>query len=117
MKNFLSYNSKYNVYNMLIAPTIFILLFGYYIDSIIRAGVIIANVIWNVAKRLSGIVPEVLSMSMEFINKLLRSPIHAFPDENAKLYPNITQIIDTTQATAKCCIKTDTTFLEFTRPA
>ena len=39
MKNFLSYNSKYNVYNMLIAPTIFILLFGYYIDSIIRAGV------------------------------------------------------------------------------
>ena len=39
MKKILSYNSKYNVYNMLIAPTIFILLFGYFVDSVIRAGV------------------------------------------------------------------------------
>ena len=84
---------------------------------IIKAGVIIAKVIWNVAKRLSGIVPEILSKSIDFIKILLKSPIHALPEENAKLYPNVTQIIDTTQATAKCCIKTDTTFLEFTRPA
>ena len=30
---------------------------------------------------------------------------------------HIALAFDTTQATAKCCIKTDTTFLEFTRPA
>ena len=34
MKNFLNYNSKYNIYNLLITPTIFILVFGYYVTSI-----------------------------------------------------------------------------------
>ena len=33
MKNFLSHNSKYNIYNFLITPTIFVLVFGYYITS------------------------------------------------------------------------------------
>ncbi len=33
MKNFLSHNSKYNIYNFLITPNIFVLVFGYYITS------------------------------------------------------------------------------------
>ena len=33
MKNFLNHNSKYNIYNLLITPTIFVLVFGYYITS------------------------------------------------------------------------------------
>ena len=52
---------------------------------IIRAGVIIAKVIWNVAKRLSGILPDGVSNSIEFIKTFLRPPIHSFPSENAKL--------------------------------
>ena len=34
MKNFLNHNSKYNIYNLLITPTIFVLVFGYYVTSI-----------------------------------------------------------------------------------
>ena len=51
----------------------------------INAGVMIANVIWNVAKRLSGTVPETLSISIDFIKRLLKSPIQTFPDVKAKL--------------------------------
>ena len=45
---------------------------------------------------------------------LLNPPIHSFPSEKAKLYPKITHITDTIQARAKCCINTETTFLELT---
>ena len=41
MKNFLSHNSKYNIYNLLITPTIFVLVFGYYVTSIF------ANQYWD----------------------------------------------------------------------
>ena len=45
----------------------------------------IANVIWNVAKRLSGMLPDGVSNSIVFINTFPRPPIQAFPSENAKL--------------------------------
>jgi len=41
MKNFLNHNSKYNIYNLLITPTIFVLVFGYYVTSIF------ANQYWD----------------------------------------------------------------------
>ena len=52
---------------------------------IIRAGVMIAKVIWNVANRLLGMLRDGVSNSIEFINMLPNPPIHAFPPENAKL--------------------------------
>ena len=46
---------------------------------IIKAGVIIANDICNVAKKLSRILLKVVSNSIELINTFPRLPIHSFP--------------------------------------
>ena len=69
------------------------------------------------ANKLSGMLPDAVSNSIEFIKIFPRPPIQSLPSEKARLYPIITQIIETMQARAKCCIKTETTFLEFTNPA
>ena len=62
-------------------------------------------------------LPEGVSTSIALINILPNPPIHSFPSEKAKLYPNITHKTETTQARAKCCISTETTFFELTSPA
>ena len=51
---------------------------------IIRAGVIIANVIWKPIKVLSGIVP-LISSYWRFVKNIFEMPpIQSFPSENAK---------------------------------
>ena len=53
---------------------------------VIRAGVMMANVIWNVMKTVSGIVPLIDSLPNPFRNAELKPPTKAFaapPSENA----------------------------------
>ena len=51
----------------------------------IRAGVMIANIIWNVMNTVSGIVPLIASTVTPPRNALPRPPTNAFPSSKARL--------------------------------
>ena len=83
------------------------------------AGVIIAKVIWNSAKTLSGMVPEAVSSPIYASKILSRPPMKAFsepPSPKARGYPTNSHKIDMTQAIVKHCISTLRTFFDRTSP-
>ena len=51
----------------------------------IRAGVMIANIIWNVMNTVSGIVPFIASTVTPRRSALSRPPMNALPSSNARL--------------------------------
>src|SRR5688572_14356979 len=85
----------------------------------ISAGVMIANVSWNIANTVSGIIGAtlcVLSSSTPRIHSFDNPPTQEPPSPNASEYPNKTQINEMTQHNAKHCINTESTLRVRTRP-
>jgi hypothetical protein len=85
----------------------------------ISAGVMMANVIWNMKNAVSGTVPERLAVPTPERNALPRPPIQALlapPSPKASAYPATSQTTETMAATAKQCISTDSTLREWTSP-
>ena len=83
------------------------------------AGVMIANVIWNMANTVSGISPLSVFTPMPAISALPIPPSQALlapPSPKARLYANSTQTMDTMQVMAKHCIRMESTFLVRTSP-
>ena len=76
---------------------------------VIRAGVMMANIIWNVAK--SSASPSRFSSP-----KALKSPINAVPVPKARLYPQRTQTMLTTAMAMKQYIMVLSTFRLRTSP-
>ena len=84
-----------------------------------RAGVMIANVSWNIWNTDSGIVPDTVSTPTPE-RKNLPTPTNALrlpPSPKARPYPYTVQMRVTMQVMTKHCIMTDRTFLARTRPA
>ena len=82
----------------------------------INAGVMMAKVIWNAKKRISGIVPDNTSASIPMRNALSSPPTKAVPSAKDRLYPNANHTTVADAVIAKHCINTESTFLVRTRP-
>ena len=87
-----------------------------------RLGVMIANVIWNMMKTLSGMVGAASlkeSKLTPFMNILFELPMIQWsepPCPNAREYPTVTQMIDVMQVIVKHWKKIDRTPAERTSP-
>jgi len=84
------------------------------------AGVMIAKVIWNMKKTVSGTVPDTEARVTPDRNALSRPPMNACsgpPSPKVNVYPTVSHRIDTTQVMAKHWIRIDNTFFDRTSPA